>query len=87
MPTQQPPRKAVANVAAAKKAVPVSRTQLSPEEKQKQQLLAKIKRLNVKLSRVKDVAVNMSNIASRTNEVSSRELELYAKRIIDLLNG
>jgi len=82
MPISQPKKPA-----AGSSAKPTSRTQLSESQRREQQLLAKIKRLNLKLSRVKAVSVHMGNIADRTNEVSSRQVEDWSKKINSALNG
>ena len=81
MPTPQPRSAAP----AAKK--PVSRAQLTDAQKREQQLLAKIKRLNLKLAKVKSVAVSMSTISNRHNEVSATQTNAWAKTILDTING
>lgn len=60
---------------------------LSPEEKIQQQLLAKIKRLNFKLSKAKSVAVAMEHSATRNNDISARQVEGWAKDIINIINN
>jgi hypothetical protein len=80
-PSQKPVR---STTGGAQK--PTSRKQLTETEKREQILLAKIKRLNLKLSKVKAISVNMGSIASRTNEVSSRQVEDWSKKINVILN-
>lgn len=63
------------------------RAAVTETEKAHQRSLAKIKRLNMKLAKIKGIAVNMESIASRTNEVSSRQVEDWGKKINAILNG
>jgi hypothetical protein len=62
------------------------RRAVTPEEKAHQRTLAKVKRLNTKLSKIKAISINMSTIATRNNAVSSRQVEAWSKQIRDILN-
>lgn len=70
----------------AKKPV-VMRKAVTETEKAHQRSLAKIKRLNIKLSKIKSITVNMSTVASKTNQVSSRQVEDWAKKVLAILNN
>jgi hypothetical protein len=58
----------------------------TPEEKAHQRTLAKVKRLNQKLSKIKAISVNMAVISNRNNTISSRQVEAWSKQIRDVLN-
>lgn len=62
------------------------RKAVTPEEKAHQRTLAKVKRLNLKLSKIKAISINMSTIATRNNAISSRQVEAWSKQIRDILN-
>jgi hypothetical protein len=64
-----------------------ARPAVTETEKAHQRALAKIKRLNMKLSKIKGIAVNMESIANRSNEVSARQVEDWGKKINTILNG
>ena len=86
------PRTATQRSAAAAQrqpaaAQPAKKQAVTETEKAHQRALAKIKRLNMKLSKIKGIAVNMESIANRTNEVSSRQVEDWGKKINTILNG
>jgi len=89
MPATPPPRNSqpVRRPAPARPAAPASRAQLTPEQRQQQMLLKKIKRLNDKLAKIKGVAVNMHTTSTRTNEVSARQVEAWSQKILAELNG
>ena len=82
---QNPQRRPAQQAAPAKKQAP--RPAVSEAEKAHQRALAKIKRLNLKLSKIKDISVNMGSVANRTNEVSSRQVDDWSKKINVILNG
>lgn len=67
--------------------MPGKNRELTLEEKKIRSLLAKVKRLNMKLSKAKDVSVHMQNIANRTNQVSSRQVEDWSKQLNKVING
>lgn len=78
MPTPskaQPPKKVIQKAA------------LTETEKAHQRSLAKIKRLNMKLAKIKAISVNMHSLSTRTNEISSRQVEHWSNQIIKILNG
>lgn len=84
MPTTPQPKKPSSS---SDKSRPVSKGQLSEAQRREQQLLQKIKRLNTKLSKVKAISTQMNIISHKTNEVSSRQVEDWAKKITEVLNG
>lgn len=59
---------------------------LTPEQKIQRQLIAKVKRLNLKLSKVKAVAVDMHTKSSKANEFSARQVEKWSKDILSIIN-
>lgn len=88
----QPNRSELANaakkqVAATRQKAAQGRPVIGAEEKIRQQLLAKIKRLNLKLSKAKSVAVSMEHASTRNNEVSARQVESWAKDLINIINN
>lgn len=68
------------------KKTPTSKSQLTPEQRTQQQLLNKIKRLNLKLAKVKQVAVHMEREASTKNMISAHELRNLSKSLLKILN-
>lgn len=67
------------NVTPAKKT-------LTPEQRAQKQLIAKIKRLNMKLAKVKAVAVDMHGKSTKANEFSARQVEKWSKDILSIIN-
>lgn len=62
----------------------------APKTHEQQQLVLaskKIKRLNGKLARTRDIAVAMVTKSHRSNEISAREVERWAKDILKLIES
>lgn len=66
---------------------PTSRDQLTPQQKVEQMYLKKVKRLNLKLTKVKQVAVTMLQMSRRHNDISSHQVEVWAKQILNILGS
>ncbi len=71
----------------ASKATPTSRKQLTPEQRAVQDALKKVKRLNVKLSRVKQLAVSMDNATTKHSEFTARQIKQWSTQLLNILNG
>lgn len=74
---------------SASKSDPAKRTKssLTPAEREKQIILAKVRRLNLKLSKTKQIAVHMNMISSKNNQVSSGQVAEWSKKLLEILNG
>lgn len=66
---------------------PTSREQLTPSQVIEQRLAKKILRLNRKLTKVKTVAVTMLKISARHNDISSHQVQTWAKEILNILGS
>lgn len=59
---------------------------LTPEQKAQRQIVAKVRRLNLKLSKVKEIASSMNDKSSKANQFSARQVESWAKEILSIIN-
>lgn len=64
---------------------PTSREQLTPAQAVEQRYLKKVRRLNMKLTKVKNLAVEMLKVSQRHNDISSHQVQKWAKDLLNIL--
>ena len=62
------------------------RKAVTPEEKAHQRALAKVKRLNAKLSQVKIISNQMEAVSKKGQPISTRQVDAWVKNLRAILN-
>lgn len=70
----------------ANRPVPTSRKQLTPEQRAVQDSLKKVKRLNVKLAKIKQVALQMEKFSQQHQTVPAKYIKRWSEQVLSILN-